>query len=433
MILTVRRHRLCRMRPFDYFQTPSGKASLLRERQMRRFTATVFQDPQSKNIRLNDAIAFQQTIATEMKSRRAYRGSVALKLEFFNLSKTPPAIHSLPKNYLDLLGKVRPDAKLRRKFLLYKDDRQVKSLIVRYHLWSMFQKPAIWLTAEPMRDLLDDLDLVGTLPNRSPYVEDNNQLFPSEDSDSGDKYEELVEYERSKDSYRKILSEQAFQAGLNMMRMDVQQRRLKQTDVMICRWLVSDLARRKVPLTVPEGAMIETIRNTTRNIMMSNPLTIELFHAPHRTGDNERFKEKLRSELESFKAKNRAMFPLLSLLNVTIMMVPPEGGGKDVDNLARMVIPAVHEIWAPPSDISYAFQVDGTGDANLDALWKRERDALPKEPRYSVTEYRVFELPRRGGDDKDGFVRLAVGDGFTPVRFREDIDDFLDRWANSLS
>ena len=160
-------------------------------------------------------------------------------------------------------------------------------------------------------------------------------------------------------------------------------------------------------------------------------MVLELHHAPHRHGDTEAFATALRAALEDFKKKNRFLFPLSSLMNVTILIVPPEGGGKDLDNLARLILPALHEVWAPPSHIVHALK-PGVPGKKLPDYWEAERAALPKEPKHSVTEYRVFEIPRFPDDPQEGFVRLAVGEGFTPVRFREGIDEFLDRWRESL-
>ena len=45
--------------------------------------------------------------------------------------------------------------------------------------------------------------------------------------------------------------------------------------------------------------------------------------------------------------------------------------------------------------------------------------------KQSITEYRAFALPHLPDDPEDGFVRFAVGEGIRPVRFREEIDDYL--------
>jgi hypothetical protein len=163
------------------------------------------------------------------------------------------------------------------------------------------------------------------------------------------------------------------------------------------------------------------------------PLAQEVVHhAPHREADSEAFDRALRTALNDFKARQRFLFPLSSPINVTILMAPPEGGGKDPDNLARIILPALHEIWTQPSHIVHTIKTDIVKDQKLRAYWESERAALPKEPKHSITEYRVLELPRFPDDPKDGFVRLAVGEGMAPARFREEIDNYLERWKESV-
>lgn len=144
------------------------------------------------------------------------------------------------------------------------------------------------------------------------------------------------------------------------------------------------------------------------------------------------FRSVLRSALEDFKGKHKFLFPLSSLMNVTVLMVPPEGGGKDLDNLTTMILKALHEIWTPPSNLLHTVKTDKIEDENIKSYWEAKRAQFPKEPKYSVTEYRAFELPRFPDVPKDGFVRLAIGDGLHPVRFREEIEGFIGNWRDHL-
>jgi hypothetical protein len=139
--------------------------------------------------------------------------------------------------------------------------------------------------------------------------------------------------------------------------------------------------------------------------------TLELHHAPHRKGENAAFDAALRVALNGFKKKCHYLFPLAATLNVTILMIPPKGGGKDLDNLATMIVPAVHEIWAPPASFAHAYKTDNIEDEGLREHWEKVRNQLPKALKHSITEYRAFALPRLPDDPEDGFVRLAVGGG----------------------
>src|SRR4051812_42110797 len=98
------------------------------KRDLRRFVIMIEQQPQSKNINAADAARFQKAVLEWLESRKqsAFTGDLFLQMDFFNASKTPPAIYKLPKNYLDLLEKPLPGVGIERPRLLYRNDRQVK-------------------------------------------------------------------------------------------------------------------------------------------------------------------------------------------------------------------------------------------------------------------------------------------------------------------
>ena len=427
-----------------YARTRRGQAAAKLKRQMRRFTLMIDQQPQSKNIRAEDAVAFQEAVLEQLESRgqSAYTKRVFLQLDFHCASKTPPAIYRLPKNYMDLLEKPRPDLKTDRPRLLFRNDRQVKALVVRYHLDGPAGKPSVWVQAEPFRDFLADVDLVERI-TRDDFEDDDDRRYgydsdefrhgPFHAEDGWDrKFEEFVEFERDKDSWLRFLGNDAFESHRQMMRMMAQQEHLQRTDRFTCRGLLG--AMRDCPRSKgqPHDDMMKRLAAITRNMTIRAPFVLELHHAPHREGDGDVFRTVLQSALEDFKAKHKFLFPLSSLLNVTVLMVPPEGGGKDLDNLTTMILKALHEIWTPPSHLVHTVKTDKLKDEGIKAHWEATRAQFPKEPKYSVTEYRAFELPRFPDDPKDGFVRLAVGDGLHPVRFHEEIEDFIDNWRDSL-
>jgi len=111
-------------------------------------------------------------------------------------------------------------------------------------------------------------------------------------------------------------------------------------------------------------------------------------------------------------------------------MVPPTGGGKDLDNLPRLILPKLHELWTPPSHFVHAVCASKHGE--LSSYWQSEKEALPKQQQQSITEYRMFEIPRLPGDPQEGLVRLAIGAGFLPIQFREEIDAYLDEWRDAV-
>lgn len=430
-----------------FLQTRQSQASQLCKRKWRRFYFSIDQSPQSKNIRAGDAVDFQCKLLEEMSNRkkRAYRGDVFLQLEFFNKSKSPPSIQNLPKNYLDLMGKPRDDSGISRKHLLFRDDEQVKALIVRYHLLSGDDDvPRIDVTAEPFRDFLLDVGLIKRVESNDfeddegmKYRHDSDEFregpFPREKEYCDNRVEKLKELESQKESWLRDFSKEAYESTVRMTRLLAQQQHLKETDQFICDALLSVFKASTTRSTLGDEAFAAELVSLPRNMMLVPPFVVDLHHRPFREGETDKFKAVLVRELTAFKTKLRFLFPLSSLLCVTILVVPPVSNRKfDLDNLVKLILPTLHNIWMPPSHSIHTLSLDAVKDPKLKAHWKALKHALPTEPKYSVTEYRVFTLPRLPEDPKEGLVRLAIGEGQMPLRFRENIDHYLDRWKDGL-
>lgn len=428
-----------------YYETRIGQAAALHKRLMRRLNLGIEQHPQSKNISDSEAVAFQRTVAVQLDKTgaSAFTGPVFLQLEFTIASKTPPAIYKLPKNYLDLLEVPHVNAGIGRHRLLYKNDRQVKALIVRYRLRGANKQPHIWVQAEPWRDFQADVDLLQKIHHND--FEDNDDswhagrsddfILPFRDDKGDDQYglERLVEFEREKASFMRAFGRDAYEAQQAMMRLSMQRNELRRADRFICSGVLSAFQSTARTRGGVEDIFLTQLAAATRNMSLGTPFVLDLHHAPHRKGDSEQFDLTLRKALNEYKVKRPYLFPLTAQLCVTLLIVPPVGGGKDLDNLARLVIPALHEIWAPPSHVAHMINVENIKDSAIRSFWEHMQQELPKEPKHSITEYRAFELPRLPGDAREGFVRLAVGDGQSPVRFREEIDGSLGEWRQSVS
>jgi len=205
------------------------------------------QQPQSKKIKAADAIDFQRAVLERLEraSQSAYRGDVFVQMDFFSSSKDPPSIYRLPKNYLDLLGKPRDDSDIDRTRLLYRDDRQVKALIVRYHLRERGAKPGVWVTAEPFRDFLADLDLVECV-RRDDFEDDGGWWGHSTTHDfrkgpfhrveycDGNGFWELAEFERDRECVLRHLGNDAYESQRQTMRMTAHEEHLRETERLIC-------------------------------------------------------------------------------------------------------------------------------------------------------------------------------------------------------
>jgi hypothetical protein len=301
--------------------------------------------------------------------------------------------------------------------------------------------------AEPYRDFLADLDLIERIRHddfeddvdswrRSAFDDLRDDPFRDDDDSDDDAFRRLAELDRNRTSYLRLLTKDAFECQREMTLMDAHRAHLRQSERLVCHGLLHSL--RNDPRKKREFAdrTLSRLVLQTRNMTLRAPFVLELHHVPLRSGESEAFNQVLREKLNDFRAERHYLFPLRSMLNLTIAMIPPAGSGedgnKDLDNLATTIVRAVHETWTPPSTFAHAFRTDNIQDEALRAHWENARNEVPKAMKTSITEYRVFTLPCLPGDPKDGFIRLAVGDGMRPIQFREEIDDYLEKWADSV-
>src|SRR5205814_20467 len=117
-----------------------------------------------------------------------------------------------------------------RTRLLYRDDRQVQALIVRYHLQERGSKPGVWVTAEPFRDFLADLNLVDCV-SRDDFEDDGDWWRRSIAGDLGDDpfqgneycdrdgFRRLAEFEHDRERVLQHLSNDAYESLRQMRRM----------------------------------------------------------------------------------------------------------------------------------------------------------------------------------------------------------------------
>ena len=323
-----------------YIMTRRGQASALGKRRMRRVTVMLEQQPQSKNIKPADAEAYRRAILERLEKfgQAAFRGDVLLQMDFFTTAKDPPAIYSLPKNYIDLLwkhGKV-PDGI--RPRLLLGDDRQVKALIVRYHLRGLSGKPRVWLRAEPFRDFLADAHLVERISRDGFEEEERNRWRGSNTDDLGDGpfrgdedcdddgFQQLADLERDKTSFMRRMSNDAFESMRQMTRMGAHQGYLRRAERHTCSGVLYALKNTPASKREPCDSFLDRLAFQTRSMSLAPPFTLELPCAPQRKGEGEAFDRALREALESYKAKHRYLFPLATVLNVTVLIIPAKGG-----------------------------------------------------------------------------------------------------------
>jgi hypothetical protein len=175
-----------------------------------------------------------------------------------------------------------------------------------------------------------------------------------------------------------------------------------------------------------------SLRDMTRSLLVLEPSSVDLSHAPVYSGDSSRFEQAIRSAIADFRNRYEWLFPLRIPLSVIIMVVPPPNG-IDLDNLARKIIPVVHEIWEPPRSLAQMIDLGRVRDEKLRGQFQQQIEAEKRFPKISLTRYEAVELPRSQKDPKQGLVRIALGNGLNPESMRARVDDVLRDWERQIS
>jgi len=145
----------------EFLNTIDGQLHERFKRFIKSIWLTVYQEPKGKNSSDEEKRNFRKEIKTQLREQnyRRFRGDLILQIDYYTTQDNPPDIHTLSKNYLDLLHKEMPQVDS-LKSILYEDDDQIKILISNYHIDEKAdKKPCIEIKAYSMRHFLADIEL----------------------------------------------------------------------------------------------------------------------------------------------------------------------------------------------------------------------------------------------------------------------------------
>lgn len=434
------------MERMQYINTPEGQINLHWNRLKSWFSVEVDQEPKSKSIKREDAIYFQNKVLKAMKSKRkrAYKSSLVLQIDFYVRHKTPPSIHALAKNYLDLLKAPVPGLKTGHKKILYADDGQIKLLIVNYHLG---RGPLIHIQAETLRSFICDLDLIRRI--QTDDFEDSIKFDKYDLSRAHDTVAELIkknnlddsaydalhefrQFEKHKDCYIRKYGLKSYTTYRNFSLWSIQRDYLKNSRLDII-WLMTIFPsyyyqeqRRVTGLKI-----FDEISTIGRDFVFT--LGISLPSKPTKKKESVKFKKEIKQVLDDFKKSHSLLFPLKSVLGLTVLFLPPKGEHTDLDNLARKyVVPYVTEIIQPPRCYAETIDINNMPNDSIKAQYLEQLKILPNNPRHSIVQYQIIEIPRLGSDPPDGYMRLLFNDGGHESNLLFTVKHILDTWRDSI-
>lgn len=427
----------------DYLKTVEGQVSLRRKRKLNKLHFMIDgQEPRSKNaISKAEKIAFQGSILAKMtaRKRRHFKAPVAIEFDFFPTENDPPALHSIPKNYLDLLERPIMGLARNRKRLLFENDRQVSYLAAKYHIGSEETRPGIWLKAAPYRDFVADIELLDKIQHNDLESVSDSLLYERsslywdklvEDDDAmrnDDAVDELRDHENNKQFWVSRFGKDVYEAWREMYMRDVQNHILKTLSL-----TPSMLILLLSPLFSAMHRELDSIYEIMRGNLISEPFAINLKHSNLQQGESSVYKAFVKKTMASFRKKNSRLFPLIAQVGITILFQPPAFGSIDLDNLARRIVPFVNEELKPPSNRLINVDINRCRDPKLRQWFEEKRRVLKRMPKHSITHYQILQLPRLTNDSEHGFVRLLLEPGEHVETLWSKVQTLADKWQEHV-
>ncbi len=391
------------------------------------------QEPKSKkSMTAEEKRQFQRTVLSELKwlKKRAFRSDIALELLFSCQEPNPPLIHTLAKNYVDLLSKPVAGSEIKRKHILYEDDKQVKTLIVNYTVGSPFSLFSIVIRALPMRDFLSEFELLARIKHDN-FSEEGSRHSSRYDDLWDDLREDLnynireakqqVKYMKdAKTAQIKKIGNKRYSEMLSFWQSHLQRCVLRSSQLNLERCLLLfPTSSGKLTGKLTSSKWMKDLEEYAREAVVGRMFSLDLKDWPRKSGQSKAFKSRIDTELEVFKKEYPYLIKLKTLLSLVIIFVPPKGGQVDSDNIARVIVPKVNDFFEPPSQL---------------LIRSEDKEQLKKLriPEHSVVRYEVIQLPRTKNDPDEGFVRLIFGDGMDNRGIWSAMDNVIRDWMDSI-
>ena len=296
----------------------------------------------------NDDIKFQKHLISKLKesNKKCFRKNVAIEFYFQINQKNPPAVQSLLKHYIDLIQKPLKDLNTKRKYLLIKDDSQIKALSVHYWNIEESKSQEITIILKPIRDFIFNLEFARDLEFESfPDRKMLSKFQDDETCESNNRLDRLIEGRTNSSQLFKSVKieidgkEIDFEKYWNQnYEEDINQEVLK---------IHSKLSPSSVLALMTEPKIIQ-IKNSKLNFSynkmgrataLSGWFNINLGSVPVNNGESKIFKNRISVELKKWKNTNGNKLPVNPAIALKFFYEKPNKVEHDLDNLLRYVLP----------------------------------------------------------------------------------------------
>ncbi len=391
---------------------------------------------------------FQRKICNQMieQSKKSYREKIIAEFSITTSANNPPHIHTAMKNLLDLFGKPLQESGVKRKGLVYKDDKQIAYLSAKYLVGE--EKPGIRTAFYPFRYFVDDLNLANDILNgkfddcssHRNFMRDIREFDDNEDF--GDDYADIVlDYKLwviNKDMNIQLFGEKTYEKMIQLYRMQIQDNffnscKLRIKDVYLLYHSAGLISKSKNSLGLEqfeEWARAQS--NSLSKWITNSPIKIILPQIPITDGETKTFKVAVKNELNKYKKKYEILQPLYNPVALEVIYKPPiasKGFYKDLDNIMRLILPIFNDEFKPPPSFLSLCNTEDIQDHDMITRIQRRSQLLPKSIKYSVIKYDIFEIPRYKNDFEEGFISIGITGGINCLdTFWDRINNVIRKW-----
>lgn len=359
--------------------------------------------------RVEETIKFQNLLHTHLvrSHKRAFTGHVAMNIEIEVNQRNAPQIQNIPKFYIDLIYTVAEYLDIKRKYLILKDDDQIKYLSVQYRP-SRTQTSSITFSVRPYNLFIKQIELLEECRYKVGESDswDEDERYMEDDS-----WEDLHEHLRNRSELIQIwgFDRYEFERFSLLRRAQTSyynNQRLKNHN--LCS-LFSKRSKFQQDLFSGDpkfAELISMIDETT--IEAHTQLTIE--GLPLRKDDGDIFRANIDSKIEKFLQSNKILLPTLIPISVTIVFSPPRHYNKDLDNLARIVLPILFNKFGPPTTITNSLQdIELKFFRAIQEQRNRTRAQSDVEfPLKGLSAYRIITVDPTPSDLPGGYIKLSI-------------------------
>jgi hypothetical protein len=305
-----------------------------------------YQTKRSKSV--NENLRFQKYLLTELKKikRICFRKAVAVEFYFDINQKNPPAIQSLLKHYIDLIQKPQKELKSKRKYLLLKDDSQIKALCAHYWNTEKSKNQELTIVIKPFRDFIFNLEFARDLQFES-FPDRKLSSFFQEDAfyENESRLDRLID-----DRNNSLQNFNGIKITINNKEIDFNEYRNQVYEEGIKQELLkvhSNLTVSSVLalITEPESSETKTpflnfsLNKLGRSTVLNGWYNINLGSVPVNDGESILFKDRINTELKNWKNNYGKHLPNHPAIALKFFYEKPNNVTHDLDNLLKYVLP----------------------------------------------------------------------------------------------